>query len=63
MAAPTPRPADWKGGSEDFSILRTLDGHIATDRFATDEGDMDDHRNERTGFAQADLSGDDYGLR
>lgn len=61
--APTPRPEGWKGGSEDFSIVRTLDGHIADDRFKVDEGDFSLHRNERTGFEQADLKGDDYGRR
>lgn len=58
--APTPRPDGWIGGSEDFGFLRTFDGHIATDRFATGE-DIDGDfagRNVRKGFEAADLSGD-----
>lgn len=55
--APTPRPDGWQGGSEDFAFLRTLDGHEATDRFAT-PGECESGRNARKGFEQADLSGD-----
>lgn len=59
--APTPRPDGWKGGSEDFGFIRTLDGHIATDRYATGDAtaeNTESHRNARHGFAEADLSGD-----
>lgn len=60
--APTPRPDGWQGGSEDFGIVRTFDGHISS---PTPDGsqsklanDADYGRNERRGFENADLSGD-----
>lgn len=28
--APTPRPAGWKGGSEDFGYLNTFHGHVSS---------------------------------
>jgi hypothetical protein len=60
----TPRPAGWKGGSEDFGFLRTFDGHIANDRVGSASADDDEARfggaNVRWGFDRADLSGD-YG--
>lgn len=55
----TPRPAGWKGGSEDFGFLRTFDGHVAPE--LTGQGDEDErfgHANVRWGFEEADLSGD-----
>jgi hypothetical protein len=58
--APTPRPAGWKGGGEDFGFLRTFDGHVAPE--LTGMGDDPDDRfgfaNVRWGFEKADLSGD-----
>ena len=57
---PTPRPAGWEGGSEDFAILRTFDGHVAVDLFeqgSDDEGRFG-HRNARKGFDAADIGGD-----
>lgn len=59
---PTPRPAGWKGGSEDFGFLRTFDGHISNDRV----GNINDDRanfgysNVRWGFDRADIGGTDY---
>lgn len=64
---PTPRPDGWKGGNEDFGIVRTLDGHIASPAPSADASDVshnrlaesaDYGRNERRGFDSADLSGD-----
>jgi hypothetical protein len=57
--APTPRPAGWKGGSEDFGFLRTYDGHIATDRTGgTNDPDLAfGYANVRWGFENADLNG------
>lgn len=55
---PTPRPADWKGGSEDFGFERTFDGHIAIDHFATQDEDRYGDSNVRNGFAQADIGGE-----
>lgn len=52
---PTPRPDGWKGGSEDFTFVRTLDGHTATERYSVD-GNLEDQRNERS-FDEADLNG------
>lgn len=61
LMAPTPRPDGWQGGSEDFGFIRTFDGHIAEDMFATGE-DTDcntrSNRNARKSFEEADLSGD-----
>jgi len=60
MASPTPRPAGWKGGGEDFGFVRTFDGHIAVDLFETgsdDEGRFG-HRNARKGFERADIGGE-----
>ena len=60
MPGPTPRPAGWKGGSEDFGFVRTLDGHIAVDLFdagSDDEGRFG-HRNARHSFEDADLGGE-----
>jgi hypothetical protein len=57
---PTPRPAGWKGGGEDFGFVRTFDGHIAVDLFesgSTDEGRFG-HRNARKGFERADIGGE-----
>lgn len=61
--APTPRPAGWKGGSEDFGFLRTFDGHRAP-QFQTVGSDEDrfGYANVRWGFDQADLNGDYYGV-
>jgi hypothetical protein len=57
--ASTPRPDGWKGGSEDFGFLRTLDGHIATDRVGTnDPTAVFGYANVRWGFDEADLGGD-----
>lgn len=59
MPGPTPRPDDWKGGSEDFGFLRTFDGHIAVDLFATsDEEGRFGRRNTRKSFESADLEGE-----
>jgi hypothetical protein len=58
--ASTPRPAGWKGGSEDFGLLRTLDGHVAAVHDAKKESDKFGNANVRWGFEEADLSGD-YG--
>jgi len=62
--APTPRPKGWKGGSENFGFLRTLDGHISTDRTGMSDDDRErfGYANVRWGFEQADLSGDYYGI-
>lgn len=61
-SGPTPRPAGWKGGSEDFGFLRTYDGHVANDRVGSDPDDMArfGFANVRWGFDSNDLSGD-YG--
>jgi hypothetical protein len=57
--APTPRPAGWKGGSEDFGFLRTFDGHIASDRVGgTKDPDLTfGYANVRWGFENTDLNG------
>jgi hypothetical protein len=57
---PTPRPAGWKGGSEDFGFVRTFDGHIAVDLFevGTDDEGRFGHRNARKGFDRADIGGE-----
>lgn len=62
MPGPTPRPAGWKGGSEDFGFLRTFDGHLANDRVGSDTDDEArfGYANVRWGFEEADISGD-YG--
>lgn len=62
--APTPRPKGWKGGSESFGFLRTLDGHLANDRTgqSSAESERFGYANVRWGFEQADLSGDYYGI-
>lgn len=57
-----PNPNGWQGGSEDFGFLRTLDGHI-TSNVMSDPDDaerIDENRNVRQGFADADLGGDSY---
>ncbi len=46
MGRPNPKGYDFKGGSEDWGFLRTLDGHCASDRFATGE-DIDGDREGR----------------
>lgn len=58
--APTPRPEGWKGGSEDFGFLRTLDGHISNDRVGSSlkARERFGFANVRWGFDEADLSGD-----
>jgi hypothetical protein len=58
--APTPRPDGWKGGSEDFGFLRTLDGHIATDRTGSSSkmNERFTYANVRWGFEEADLNGE-----
>lgn len=63
--APTPRPEGWQGGSEDFGFIRTLDGHLAEDHFATGaeaEDNVRSGRNARKSFEDADLSGEGYGV-
>lgn len=58
--APTPRPAGWKGGSEDFGFLRTFDGHTAPDLVGSGEDDAIrfGYANVRWGFDNADIGGD-----
>lgn len=59
---PTPRPDGWTGGSEDFSFLRTLDGHRGVNPFYTPgdpAADADWRRNAKHGFVEADLGGID----
>lgn len=33
-----PNPPGWKGGSEDFGFIRTLDGHLSTNVNLEDVG-------------------------
>jgi len=59
--APTPRPAGWKGGGEDFGFVRTFDGHVAVDLFGTgddEEAGRFGHRNARKGFTGSDIGGE-----
>jgi hypothetical protein len=58
--AKTPRPDGWKGGSEDFGLLRTFDGHISTDRTgsSSEADERFGYANVRQGFDEADLGGD-----
>ena len=60
--APTPRPAGWKGGGEDFGFLRTFDGHRAPNLVGTPDGDDErfGYSNVRWGFDDADIGGKDY---
>lgn len=55
-----PNPDGWKGGREDFTLLRTLDGHRTLGEFSEDEtADADKRRNART-TGNVSLSGTDY---
>lgn len=55
-----PNPDGWKGGSEDFTFVRTLDGHKSIRRYSDDEtANEDTHRNART-TDNADLGVMDY---
>lgn len=56
--ARTPRPEGWQGGSEDFTFVRTLNGHIAADPFNQSDSDVDaDYRRNALSFEDADLGG------
>lgn len=52
-----PNPDGFKGGREDFTFVRTLDGHISQSADKSD--DFDARRNART-VDDADLSGTNY---
>lgn len=55
-----PNPDGWKGGREDFTFMRTLDGHRTLGEFSEDEvADQDRRENART-TANADLGGAKY---
>lgn len=55
-----PHPDGWKGGSENFGILRTFDGHLGTNPYkGSDPGedaDEDARRNVKWGAAASDIS-------
>lgn len=57
--ANTPRPAGWQGGSEEFEILRTFDGHIGVNSRTDPEfaANICARRNTRRGFEEADIGG------
>lgn len=54
----TPRPEGWKGGREDFTFVRSFEGHLSIGIVGDDPEvvDIAYKRNART-FSEADLSG------
>lgn len=54
-----PRPEGWKGGSDDFEFVRTLDGHLGINFHENSElsSNIEARRNCRT-TDNVDLGGD-----
>lgn len=56
-----PKPDGWKGGSDDFGFLRTLDGHRGTNPNIPDPGneaDEDFRRNVHHGYGDDEFDAD-----
>jgi hypothetical protein len=52
---PNPQfPDRWQGGSNDFGIVRTFDGHRAVNRFKTDDWSEDDFDRRNENCVEAD---------